>query len=334
MKTSQLIALGILTIFILAVGALFFKCDSEWCLWTDWQRERAVESFEQCVEMGFAITSYDPRECRAGDKVFTEGGGVREEGDGEPALPQPVETSMIRVDSPLPGSSVSSPLVVKGEARGNWYFEASFPVRLLDANGNQIAAAPAQAKGDWMTTEFVPFEVTLNFSSPVSSTGTLVLEKDNPSGLPENAAEVRVPVRFGKTSEAQSTIVLYYYDEDKDKDASGNVLCSAQGLAGVERHVPATITPIQDSIKLLLRGELSSAEKAQGISTEFPLSGLSLKGASLSGGVLTLEFNDPQNKTSGGSCRVNILRAQIEATAKQFTGVNSVRIIPDQLFQP
>ncbi len=102
----------------------------------------------------------------------------------------------IFVSQPLENTVVKSPLVVKGEARGNWYFEASFPVVLIDANGKELALSPAQAKTDWMTTEFVPFEVTLTFSKPLTKTGTLILKKDNPSGLPENDASISIPVRF------------------------------------------------------------------------------------------------------------------------------------------
>jgi hypothetical protein len=101
----------------------------------------------------------------------------------------------ISLSSPAPDATVTSPLVVTGEARGSWYFEASFPVRLLDSNGNELAVAPAQAQGDWMTTDFVPFSVTLTFTTTDTS-GTLVLEKDNPSGLPENADSISIPVQF------------------------------------------------------------------------------------------------------------------------------------------
>jgi hypothetical protein len=91
---------------------------------------------------------------------------------------------------------VASPLTVTGEARGNWYFEASFPVKLLDANGNEIVVSYAQAQGEWMTEDFVPFMSTLTFAAPSTPTGTLVLQKDNPSGLPENDNSVSVPVTF------------------------------------------------------------------------------------------------------------------------------------------
>ncbi len=103
---------------------------------------------------------------------------------------------MIQVSAPHANTTVTSPLTVTGQARGTWYFEASFPVRLLDGNGNEIAITPAQAQGDWMTEDFVPFSATLTFTKPSTPTGTLVLEKDNPSGMPENAAEVRIPVEF------------------------------------------------------------------------------------------------------------------------------------------
>lgn len=105
-------------------------------------------------------------------------------------------SSDITITQPQPGDTVVSPLTVTGEARGTWYFEASFPVRLLDGNGNELAVAPAQAQGDWMTEDFVPYAVTLTFIAPPTTTGTLVLEKDNPSGDPANAESVSIPVAF------------------------------------------------------------------------------------------------------------------------------------------
>ena len=108
----------------------------------------------------------------------------------------PLVTSDISVAAPLQSQLVASPLVVSGQARGSWFFEASFPVILSDANGNELASAPAQAQGDWMTQNFVPFQTTLNFSLPNTATGTLVFKKDNPSGLPQYDGQVQMEVRF------------------------------------------------------------------------------------------------------------------------------------------
>ena len=108
----------------------------------------------------------------------------------------PTPSESVRITRPLPDSLVSSPLVVQGEALGMWYFEASFPIKILDADRKEIAVSHAEAQGEWMTQNFVPFIGTIEFAAPASDTGFLVLEKDNPSGLPEHAAQIEIPVRF------------------------------------------------------------------------------------------------------------------------------------------
>jgi hypothetical protein len=108
------------------------------------------------------------------------------------------ESLMITVSAPLPNTKVTSPLQVTGSARGMWYFEASFPIRLVDAKGNIILQTHAQAQGEWMTENFVPFTSTLTWSSTstTATSGVLIFMRDNPSGLPENDAEVRIPITF------------------------------------------------------------------------------------------------------------------------------------------
>ena len=106
--------------------------------------------------------------------------------------------NLIKVDSPTPKSSISSPLTITGSARGYWYFEADFPIFLLDGKGNKIATAIAQAKGNWMTKDYVPFEATMEFVAPASGGGELKFENSNPSGLEENARSLTIPVRFKK----------------------------------------------------------------------------------------------------------------------------------------
>lgn len=103
---------------------------------------------------------------------------------------------LICVSSPRSNQIISSPLVLEGQARGTWFFEASFPIRLFDANGKELGVAVAQAQGEWMTQEFVPFLATMEFETPTTATGALVFEKDNPSGLPEHADSLVMPVRF------------------------------------------------------------------------------------------------------------------------------------------
>jgi hypothetical protein len=256
---------------------------------------------------------------------------VSNEPDDEAVTPRPVLQPLIKVSTPKTDEIVSSPFTILGEAPGTWFFEASFPIQILDANDQVLGTVVAQAQADWMTTAWVPFEATITFETPTTSTGTLVFRKDNPSGLPEHEAEYRLPVRFNLP---EQTVKLFYYNEALDKDGNGNILCSKQGLVAVERQIPLTQTPIRDTIELLLKGELTPAERDQGLTTEYPLSHLQLNGVNLSEGQLTLGFLDPDHATTGGSCRVQVLWQQIEATALQFATVQSVEFIPGDLFQP
>ena len=103
---------------------------------------------------------------------------------------------LIQVTNLTPGQQIKNGFIVQGKARGPWYFEASFPFELKNANGTVLASGPVQAQGEWMTTNFVPFTLPLTFSTPGTATGTLVLKKDNPSGLPEHEDALVIPVTF------------------------------------------------------------------------------------------------------------------------------------------
>jgi Immunoglobulin-like domain of bacterial spore germination len=104
--------------------------------------------------------------------------------------------SPIVVFIPSSGEMVSSPLHISGEARRNWFFEASAPVELRDTSGTVLAHGSAQAQGDWMTSNYVPFVATLTFTTPTSTTGLLVLKNDNASGELANQKELDIPLRF------------------------------------------------------------------------------------------------------------------------------------------
>ncbi len=86
-------------------------------------------------------------------------------------------------------------MTITGKARGSFYFEGSFPVKLLDSTGKVLAQAPAQAQSNWMTNEFVPFKVTLTYTEPTAATGAILsFHNDNPSGLPENDKEYKMAI--------------------------------------------------------------------------------------------------------------------------------------------
>jgi hypothetical protein len=178
MRLVNVIFVVPLTIALIS-GAL--SCDSR-----DVESPATITSFEECAEAGNPVMESYPRQCRTDDgDLFVEDVGNELE-----------KLDIIRVDSPRPNSVIQSPLVVEGEARGMWYFEGDFPVKLLDADGGVIGRFVATAQGEWTTEDFVPFRAQIEFTEPTTKKGTLILKKDNPSGLPEHDDELRVPVTF------------------------------------------------------------------------------------------------------------------------------------------
>ncbi len=114
-------------------------------------------------------------------------------------LPSEIQSSQQSNDAvflaPLAQDSISSPVLVKGKARGHWFSEGSLPLELRDSKNNLIATTAATAEGEWMTNDFVSFSATLDFTT-TEKIGSLILKKDNPSGMPEHDDAVSIPVKI------------------------------------------------------------------------------------------------------------------------------------------
>ena len=177
---KQFVAAAILLLVVIIGAAIYFVKEHKT------EPLKVVNNFEDCAAVGNPVMESYPRQCQYGGKHFTENIGNELE-----------KMDLIRLETPRPNQTIKSPLIIKGQARGTWFFEASFPIVLTDWDGRIIAEGIAQAKGEWMTTEFVPFEATLTFvtdKNVYSNRGSLILRKDNPSDLPEHDDALEIPV--------------------------------------------------------------------------------------------------------------------------------------------
>lgn len=176
MNKKLLFFFFIAVVLVLLVGFVYFG-----------KGPNDVLSFNDCVSAGYPVMESYPRRCAVPNgQTFTEDiGNILE------------KTDLIRLSSPTPGETVSSPLSISGEARGYWFFEASAPVEILDSAGKILGVGYVTTIGEWMTEEFVQFAGELVFDNPGVGTGKLVLKKDNPSGLPEHDDMIYFPVNFG-----------------------------------------------------------------------------------------------------------------------------------------
>ncbi|OGM89424.1 hypothetical protein A3J77_01950 [Candidatus Wolfebacteria bacterium RBG_13_41_7] len=272
---------------------------------------KIIGSFDECVAAGYPIMESYPSQCvTPSDEKFIEDIGNEFE-----------KMDLIIIDNPRPNQIIESPIIIEGQARGNWFFEASFPIKLFDADGNQIAMAIAQANppagGDWMTTDFVPFKAILGFASPETSSGVLILEKDNPSGLPQSADQLRVPVKF--EAFAKSIVVKAYFNNSKmDPEASCNKVFP------VDRVIFKTSAVARAALEELLKGP-TKQEKTKGFFTSINPD-VKIEKLTIENGVAKVEFDEQLESQVGGSCRVAAIRWQIIETLKQFPTVKDVII--------
>ncbi|MDZ7726063.1 MAG: Gmad2 immunoglobulin-like domain-containing protein [Candidatus Campbellbacteria bacterium] len=155
-------------------------------------KNKTITSFEECVEAGYPVMESYPEQCSVpGGETFTR--DIGNEMD---------KHDLIRVSSPRPGEEVGSNFTIEGQARGYWFFEATFPVSVENEDGEILAETYATAGGDWMTEDFVSFTAEIEVEGNYSGEARLVLHRANASGLPENDDQMFIPIEVASSSES------------------------------------------------------------------------------------------------------------------------------------
>lgn len=147
-----------------------------------------VLSFESCVKAGYPVMESFPRQCKTPD------GRTYAEEIPEKFTYDNASEDLIVVDLPYPGAVTGKEFRVSGKARGYWYFEASFPIQVLDKDGKTLFLGPVQAKSEWMTENFVPFSIDIKVPESYIGKATVILRNDNPSGMLENDRSISFPI--------------------------------------------------------------------------------------------------------------------------------------------
>ncbi|MDD4901279.1 MAG: GerMN domain-containing protein [Patescibacteria group bacterium] len=245
---------------------------------------------------------------------------------GNPYAPQPTsgcgdlkQPDEILVTAPKLNQAVNSPLTVAGQAKGNWFFEASFPIELIDDQGKILGQDYVQAQSDWMTENFVPFKGEINYQAEATTTGRLVLKNDNPSGLPQNDKRIEILVIINPSQ----TIAVKAFFSNNNLDPA----VSCNKVFPVERQVGKTAAVARAALEELLKGQ-TDQEKAQGYFTSIN-PGVKIQKLTIDAGTAKVDFDETMGQGMGGSCRVSAIRAQISQTLKQFPSVKNVIISVD-----
>ncbi|MBU6501002.1 MAG: GerMN domain-containing protein [Patescibacteria group bacterium] len=223
-----------------------------------------------------------------------------------------------KIFSPQAKDTISSPIIVKGQAKGSWFFEGSFPVKIVDQDGTVLGASPATAIGAWMTTGTVPFEAVVGFAQPDSANGTIILAKDNPSGLPENENFVIVPISFAATSSDSQVVKVFFGSKYAEQGSECDVMYPAY------RMIPKTQAPARAALEELLSGPTAEEDNLGYLTSINP--GVKIQSLTIANGTAKVDFNQALQQSVAGSCRVTAIRNEIENTLKQFSAVQNVVI--------
>ncbi len=228
---------------------------------------------------------------------------------------------MIVVEEPKVNAEVTNPITVAGRARGNWFFEASFPISVYNADNQKLGIGIAQAKSDWMTEDFVDFEAEIEFSNPGTGDGYLLVQKDNPSGLPQYDASLKIPIKFVAAT-GDLTVKVFFGNENFNPNAMD---CSL--VYPIERQVAKTEAVARVALESLLVGP-TEIEKQNGYYTSLN-TGVGINSLKIENATAYVDFDSQLEQAVGGSCRVLAIASQIRETLKQFETVEDVVISVD-----
>jgi hypothetical protein len=225
-------------------------------------------------------------------------------------------SNKIIVINPKNGDMVSGTLLLSGKAPGNWFFEGSFPVKIIDEKNQEIVKGIAESYGEWMKEGMVPFHAELKI--PVSSgSGWLVLQKDNPSGQKELDEEMKMPIEFG--NEKNILTKVFFGSSFQDPN---HLKC--EKVYSVPRSIGTSLATSRSSVEELLKGPTELEKEGGFFSGINP--GVMIRSFDISDGIAKVDFDGKLEENVSGACLVSMIRSQITETLKQFPAVKEVII--------
>ncbi len=167
----------------LLIVLLAFSFLVGWASWrSDLKESAPIISFQECVEFYAAIPTRPPQCWTPAGELF---------------INYNLGDSRLKIDLDKNWPLQNGELVVSGEVVGFWFFEASFVAEVWNSFGQRVASGLATAQEEWMTEELVPFSIEIDLPETwLEDRATLVLIKDNPSGLPEHDDVLAVPIKI------------------------------------------------------------------------------------------------------------------------------------------
>ena len=253
--------------------------------------------------------------------IFEETENEQEE-NGDPSNKILSEKGVsIYISTPEPGDTVDCNLTIEGRVPSDWFFEGSFPLQIIDEQGNILLTDKITTEEDWMTNKYIDFSKAINCNENCKENINLKLLKDNPSGLEKYDDFVVIDLKLKENckSESPNTLTIKTFFSNTQKDP-GALNCDV--TYPTERDILYTLAVGRASVTELLKG-VTQEESEKGYYSSIPKD-VEINSLSIEDGVAKIDFNNKLQEEIGGSCKVSAIRSQIENTLKQFPTVEQV----------
>jgi len=93
-----------------------------------------------------------------------------------------------------PNTVIGGPMVFIGRVKGGYFFEGNILVSIADKNKIVIKEGHGNATGDWMKSDVVEFNGSIDLTGLPQGEAYIVIHNDNASGIKSNDKEILIPI--------------------------------------------------------------------------------------------------------------------------------------------
>ncbi|MBT6954848.1 MAG: hypothetical protein HN991_00660 [Candidatus Jacksonbacteria bacterium] len=221
------------------------------------------------------------------------------------------ENDFIKISSPVENQEVGFPLTIRGEART---FESTVNIRILNSDKTILYENFTTARSAQVGV-FGPFETTLSYPEPKSSTGFIELFEYSAKDGTETS-RLLIPIRFTETN--TTTIKAFFNNISHDPN-----LIDCNVVYPVERRTASADTIEKAALQELLLGP-SILERTSGFQTQIP-ERVEINSLEVEDGTAYVDLSE-ELEPGGGSCIVTAIVSQINQTLTQFSHIEAVEL--------
>lgn len=229
----------------------------------------------------------------------------------ETAKPAQAAEQNIVLEEPIAGAAVGSAFDVVGRAR---VFDNHIDILVRDGKGNAVVRASATADAE--AGQFGRFRSVVSLPAGLQGSGTVEVFW---TSREDGTVKDKVTREISFSSARDVPVRVYFLNSQLDPEMT------CLKVFPLTRYVTSQAQVYRSALEELFKN-LNEGELTAGYFSNIPAGVKVNSVVQDAGGTVFADFSAELEKGAGGSCRVAAIRAQIEATLKQFPEVRNVAI--------